>query len=137
MSNNDLDSGDSNNTRFQFSYSGGKYGYKDASGNHVNFRNPTGTATAAQVLSGYTFSNASGDGLTGSYVAPTQRSASNITTSSAVTYYAGYYPNNWTVTPSFPYNAQDQTAINLMRTGTLSYTSDSNGRMLTSNIYIS
>lgn len=30
------------------------------------FRNPTGNATAAQVLSGYTFSNASSDGLTGS-----------------------------------------------------------------------
>ena len=36
----------------------------------MGFRKPTGTATSAQVLSGYTFSNASGDGLTGSYVAP-------------------------------------------------------------------
>jgi len=36
----------------------------------VGFRKPTGTATAAQVLSGYTFSNASGDGLSGSYNPP-------------------------------------------------------------------
>lgn len=32
-----------------------------------SFRNPTGNATAAQVLSGYTFSNASSDGLTGTF----------------------------------------------------------------------
>lgn len=48
--------------------SNGKWGYKTSkTGSITPFRNPTGTATAAQVLSGYTFSNASGDGLTGTY----------------------------------------------------------------------
>ena len=47
--------------------SNGNWGYKtSSSGNVTAFRKPTGTATSAQVLSGYTFDNASSDGLSGS-----------------------------------------------------------------------
>jgi len=55
---------------FPLAISGSTYGYKKTDGTFVGFRKPTGTATSAQVLSGYTFSNANGDGLVGSYVAP-------------------------------------------------------------------
>jgi len=59
-----------NDLPFPLAISGSTYGYKKTDGTFVGFRKPTGNATSAQVLSGYTFSNASGDGLTGSYVAP-------------------------------------------------------------------
>ena len=42
----------------------GKYGYMDGS-TFKSFRQPTGNATAAQVLSGYTFANASSDAISG------------------------------------------------------------------------
>lgn len=49
--------------------SNGKWGYKTSkTGTVTPFRNPTGNAAAGDVRSGYTFSNASGDGLTGSWV---------------------------------------------------------------------
>lgn len=41
-------------------------GYIDSNGNFKSFRQPTGNATAAQVLSGYTFANADSDLLSGS-----------------------------------------------------------------------
>lgn len=43
-------------------------GYYDANNQFRSFRQPTGNATAAQVLSGYTFANADSDSLSGSIV---------------------------------------------------------------------
>ena len=51
---------------FKLGKSGTTYGYyKDGETTLTPFRNPTGNATVAQVLSGRTFSNASSDSLTG------------------------------------------------------------------------
>lgn len=48
--------------------SNGKWGYKTSkTGTVTPFRNPTGTATAGKVLRGYTFSNATSDGISGTY----------------------------------------------------------------------
>ena len=51
---------------FDLDIQSGSYGYKKKDGTFVAFRKPTGNAGAAQVLSGYTFSNASSDGISGS-----------------------------------------------------------------------
>lgn len=73
----------------------GKWGYKpSANGTIIPFRNPTGTATAAQVLSGYTFANASSDSITGTMANngtynKTLTPTGNNTTS--VSLPAGYY----------------------------------------------
>lgn len=54
----------------------GKWGYKTTkTGTITPFRNPTGNAAAGDVRSGKTFSNASADGLTGSWI-PTLRKVS-------------------------------------------------------------
>ena len=89
--------------------SNSKYGYYKNDGTFVAFRSPTGTATAAQVLSGYSFSNASSDGLNGSM---TNNNAVNATVArnSSYTIPAGYHngsgkvtsaANSGTTTPSF------------------------------------
>lgn len=44
-------------------------GYYDANNQFKSFRQPTGNATAAQVLSGYTFANADSDSLSGNMTA--------------------------------------------------------------------
>lgn len=73
------------------------------------FRNPTGNASAAQVVSGYTFSNASGDGITGTFAAQTKsvtssRSAQTVTPDSGKylsSVSIGKYPDaNGTYTPT-------------------------------------
>lgn len=51
---------------FDLDVQSGSYGYKKTDGTFVAFRKPTGNAGAAQVLSGYTASNASSDGFSGS-----------------------------------------------------------------------
>lgn len=51
---------------FDLDVQSGQYGYKKTDGTFVAFRKPTGNAGAAQVLSGYTASNASSDGFSGS-----------------------------------------------------------------------
>lgn len=62
----------------------------------------TGTATANEVLTGYTFSNDTGSGLNGSMP---KRSASSQTISAggSASYSYGYYPSGWTVYAGAPY----------------------------------
>lgn len=65
-------------------------------GYNAGVASTTGTATASQILSGYT-AWVNGNKVTGTMA---QCSASNITLSgnSSKTYSAGYYPSSWTVT---------------------------------------
>lgn len=73
------------------------YGYYTTDGTFKSFRQPTGTATASQVLSGYTFSNADSDGLTGTM---TNRGAvsKTLTPGSSYTIKEGYHNGSGTVT---------------------------------------
>ena len=74
---------------FSFGINGSSYGYYTTSGTFVSFRSPTGNATTARVLSGYTFSNASNDGLTGTM---NNWGANSVSLSSnTATLSAGYY----------------------------------------------
>ena len=61
------------------------------------FRNPRGNATADKVLYPYTFSNATGDNLTGS-IQPRSAGNTTIGVGQSIDYAAGYYPNSWSVT---------------------------------------
>ena len=92
----DLGTTRSSKLQFPIVISNSKYGYKNTSGTFVSFRQPTGTATAAEVLSGYTFSNASSDSLTGSI--PVRSNGTSATSAGKDThgpyvYFPyGYYP---------------------------------------------
>jgi len=76
---------------------GTSYGYKNTAGTFVAFRKPTGTATAAQVLSGYSFSNASSDGLSGNIPIRPAGTYATLTGRNDVASFAyipyGYYEN--------------------------------------------
>lgn len=66
-------------------------GYYDVNNQFRSFRQPTGNATAAQVLSGYTFANASSDSLAGSMA---NRGAVSVSLNTGTTSYqvpAGYH----------------------------------------------
>ncbi len=78
-------------------------GYYDANNQFRSFRQPTGNATAAQVLSGYTFANADSDSLSGNIINRGEGQwAGNVAQyGSYITFQkipSGYYPpstNEW------------------------------------------
>lgn len=76
---------------FKLGIDNGSYGYYTTANSFVAFRKPTGTATTAQVLSGYTFSNASSDGLSGGMA---NRGALTNAAVASGTFPAGYYSSN-------------------------------------------
>ena len=87
-----------NQCAFKIAIKNSQYGYYKSDGTtFVAFRSPSGTAAAAQVLTGYTFSNASSDGLSGSM---TNRGAVSATVArnSSYTIQAGYHNGSGTVT---------------------------------------
>lgn len=84
-------------------------GYYDANGDFKSFRQPTGNATAAQVLSGYTFANASSDSLSGSMANYSGNSRRTVTPSGGtgneqIALSAGYH-DSIIVNRTNPYNA--------------------------------
>ena len=95
-STNNLSVGTVNNVKL--AKSGSSYGYYDGS-TFKTFRQPTGNAAAAQVLSGYTFANASSDSVTGSM---TNRGAvsSTIAPGDSYTIPAGYHNGSGVVSAS-------------------------------------
>ena len=101
----DLGTTRSSKLQFPIVISNSKYGYKNTSGTFVSFRQPTGTATAAEVLSGYTFSNASSDSLTGSI--PVRSNGASATSAgkdsvSPYVYFSyGYYPKQGNTNTSY------------------------------------
>ena len=110
---------------FGFAIQSGSYGYLDTDGDFHSFRNATGTATAAQVLSGYTFTNASSDNITGTM----NNWGSNTVTmsSNTATLSAGYYSGitiNAASRYTAGYNAHAMTRT-LLYNCTYSYTSGS------------
>lgn len=95
----------------------GNYGYiKDGADTVTPFKKAaTGTATAADVLSGKTFSSAAGEDIEGSII---KRTASDKwTTYTNTLYSAGYYENNWIVKPGWYEN-------DFVNTSTFEYDSD-------------
>lgn len=77
--------------------SSGNYGYIKAGADTVTpFRNPKGTATTDQVLSGYTFANASSDEVSGSIVSQST-AARSVSRNASITLPAGYYASSHTV----------------------------------------
>ena len=93
----------------KFGLSGTNRGYYDANGNFKTFRQPTGNAGAAQVLSGYTFANASSDSQTGTmsnYSGSNRRTVtpSGGTGNEQLSLSAGYH-DSVIVNRTSPYNA--------------------------------
>lgn len=89
--------------------SGNTKGYYDANGNFKSFRQPTGNAGAAQVLSGYTFANASSDAVSGSMANYSGSSRRTVTPSGGtgneqLSLSAGYH-DSVIVNRTNPYNA--------------------------------
>ena len=76
------------------------------SGNYQGTDTSDTTATASDVLSSKYFYNNSGVRTQGTM---TQRSQSSETITSAKTYYAGFYPNNFTITPNSGTDTSDAT----------------------------
>lgn len=70
---------------------GNTKGYYDVNGNFKSFRQPTGTATAAQVLDGVYFANASSDSIRGTMPNRGAVSASLNTGATSYTIPAGYH----------------------------------------------
>lgn len=87
----------SSKLQFPVVMSGSSYGYKNIAGTFVAFRKPTGTATAAQVLSGYSFSNASSDSVSGNIPIRPAGTYATLTGRNNVAAFAyipyGYYEN--------------------------------------------
>ena len=82
---------------FELGIENGVYGYYTTGGTFVGFKNPTGNATTADVLSGKTFANASSDSLTG---AMTNNGAVSeaLNCGDSYTVPAGYHNGSGTVT---------------------------------------
>ena len=82
---------------FELGIENGVYGYYTTGGTFVGFKNPTGNATAADVLSGKTFANATSDSLTGSM---TNRGAVSkaLNCGDSYTVPKGYHNGSGTVT---------------------------------------
>lgn len=76
----------------------------------LSFNKASGTATAAQVLTGYTFSNNSGTGLDGSMTNRGAWTPSNINPGGSVTIPAGYHNGSGKVTANANQNSGTYTA---------------------------
>ena len=116
----------------KFGLSGTNRGYYDANGNFRTFRQPTGNATAAQVLSGYTFANASSDSLTGSMTnrgAWTGTGTPTGNNTAKVTIPAGYHNGSGYVTAngatSYAAGVAAQKAVNWTETWKIQTNADS------------
>ena len=81
----------------KFGTSGNNRGYYDANGNFKTFRQPSGNATAAQVLTGYSFANASSDAVNGSMPNQGAKTAS-LNCGGSYTIPAGYHNGSGKVT---------------------------------------
>ena len=87
--------------RFRDNEGVGQYSV-DNGGSWRNFRQPTGNATASQVLSGYTFANADSDSLTGSMTNQGTKTAS-LYSGQSYTIPAGYHNGSGKVTANNTY----------------------------------
>lgn len=98
------------------------YGYYDTNGNFKSFRQPTGDAVPATVLSGYTFANASNDTLIGemvNYTNNTQTVTPTGGTGNQTLVLPNGYHNSIIVNRTAPYNQGITDAQNITWTANI------------------